>query len=351
VKISGVNITPLVAANGATTPVHALVELNCDTELTGLAIVAHEAAPSVHALVRELLTGADPRATMGWWERMGAALLQPDAAAGRARAALDIAMWDLKAKANGEPLWKTLGGTRCRMNAHLAWDGPADGSRMTDWFRRMHAGTGIRSGSLPATGDPDADVVAMAEVRAVLHATVPQSSLMLHFDGTGWPGEAVRHIRALESHVDLTWVRSPVRRGDFQAARRVGDSIRAAVCIGRGLTGMEAYLPYLQHYAANVIELDIAVLGVSGCIQMADAAFGLELPVVLSDYAGHLPVQLFPAFATATSVEFAYRTCTMAGPSPAVSFEDGRVLAGTEPGNGLSIDRAALAAATTGASR
>ena len=42
-------------------------------------------------------------------------------------AALDVALWDLKAKANDEPLWKTLGGARPRANSHAGAVGPTDG--------------------------------------------------------------------------------------------------------------------------------------------------------------------------------------------------------------------------------
>ena len=42
-------------------------------------------------------------------------------------AALDLALWDLKAKLNDEPLWKALGGRRPRVNVHAgACDAAAD---------------------------------------------------------------------------------------------------------------------------------------------------------------------------------------------------------------------------------
>ena len=36
-----------------------------------------------------------------------------------ALACLDIALWDLKAKINDEPLWKTLGGNNNKVNIHI----------------------------------------------------------------------------------------------------------------------------------------------------------------------------------------------------------------------------------------
>lgn len=332
-------------AAGSRSP-QALVELTTDTGLTGIATASESAARAVRALARDALTGADPRSAMGLWERMGRALSAPrDLAAVHARAALDVALWDLKAKANDEPLWKTLGGARPRAVVHLAWDGPGDPVGMLEWFRQMAAATGIRSGSLPAGDDPAKDLERLAEIQRALDATVPQSALMLHFDGRGCAKDAIRHVRALERVFDLAWVRSPVRPGDFRGARQVADSVAAAVCVGRGLPGIEAYLPYLQHYAANVLELDIAVLGISGCIQMADAAFGFELPVTLSACTGHLGVRLFSALPAPMSVEIGYRACRDESCATDLTFTGGFAVAGDRPGNGLTFDRTAL---TTG---
>jgi L-alanine-DL-glutamate epimerase-like enolase superfamily enzyme len=221
---------------------------------------------------------------------------------------------------------------------------------MLEWFQRMSIETGIRAGSMPASTNPATDLGRLAEVRKALRATVPESALMLHFDGTGWPNEAIRHVRALETSFDLTWVRSPVRYGDYQGARKVADSISAAVCMGHGFSGIEAFRPYLRHYAANVFELDIGTLGISGSIQMADAAFGFELPVALSSHPGHLATHLFSALPTPMSIEIGYRACSGTICSSDLALENGHAVAGNTPGNGLSIDRDALAAAQAGES-
>jgi L-alanine-DL-glutamate epimerase-like enolase superfamily enzyme len=325
-----------------------LVELISGSALSGRALTRAGVAAAVEALACDLLIGEDPRATMGLWERMGAAIsVTGHGAAAHARAALDVAAWDLKARANDEPLWKTLGGSRSRANAHLHLESrPADTAGMIEWYRALSAATGIRSASLPASADPGTDLQDLARLRTALGAITPDSALMVHFDGTGWPGDAIRHVRTLESAFDLTWVRSPVRPGDFRGARRVADGVAAAVCMGRGFPDPSAYLPYFEHYAANILELDVALLGVSGSMQMADAAFGFELPVALAAHPGHLAVQLFSALPTSTSVAIDRDPAGSGVVGSTVRFEQGCALAGVEPGNGLVIDREALRAAT-----
>ena len=78
-------------------------------------------------------------------------------------------------------------------------------------------------------------------------------------------------------------------------------------------------------------------LGISGSLQMADAAFGFELPVLLSGYPGHVPVHLFPALPTSMSVEIPF-TGFADTAAHGVTFAAGRALAGTKPGNGLSFE-------------
>jgi L-alanine-DL-glutamate epimerase-like enolase superfamily enzyme len=321
-----------------------LVELITGSTLCGFAVAPAAAAAAVEALARDLLVGEDPRSAMSLWERTGNAVSSGgDPASSFARGALDIAVWDLKARANDEPLWKTLGGSRPRANAHLHHEvRPPDADAMFDWYRTRSAATGIRSGSLPVGGDPETDLQGLASLKQALRVSGPESALMVHFDGSGRPEDAIRHIRTLESAFDLTWVRSPVRPADCAGARQVAGSVAAAVCMGRGFNGVHAYRPYLESYAANVLELDVALLGISGVLQMADAAFGFELPVALCPYPGDLPVQLFPALPTAMSVAIVSDLPAGRVVGSSVTFEGGRAVVGDGPGNGLVIDRDAL---------
>jgi len=69
------------------------------------------------------LIGEDPMATERLWEKLYW-LLSPRGQTGYAShaiAALDIALWDLKAKALGQPLWRLLGGARSRVPVYATF--------------------------------------------------------------------------------------------------------------------------------------------------------------------------------------------------------------------------------------
>jgi L-alanine-DL-glutamate epimerase-like enolase superfamily enzyme len=343
-KVLDVQLTPLESPLEPRR--HVIVQLATDAGITGIAIAPAIAASAARELVRDVLRGEDPRAAMGLWEKMARAGSSTDV--GPARAALDVALWDIKAKACDEPLWKTLGGGRASAMAHLFWDGESDLTAMLEWLRSTSTSTGIRSASIPSSDDPWRDEEQLSAVQAALGATLPQNNLMLHFPGTGWARDVIRHVRIVEKHLDVAWVESPVQRGDVRGARQVADHVGAAVCLGRGLCDVRDFRPYLLEYAANIIQLDVGSLGVSGCLQMADAAFGFELPVVLTSFPSDLAVQLFNALPTSTSVEIGYRALKQSGLST-VTFDNGRALADVGAGNGIDVNCGMLSGSAAGA--
>ena len=96
-----------------------LVQVHADEDVIGTAILPRAYSERLLKLAAELLVGEDPRAVSYHWERLAAANEASDRAFTVEIAALDVALWDLKAKLNGEPLWRTLGGLRPKVNTHI----------------------------------------------------------------------------------------------------------------------------------------------------------------------------------------------------------------------------------------
>ncbi len=194
--------------------------------------------------------------------------------------------------------------------------------------------------------DLEADIRRLGLIKDALKTSTPVPELMIDAGGRWWPKESIRHIRRIESEHDLTFVQGAVASGDFLASKRLADSIRAAVCAGGDLTTGSAYLPYLHHHAANVVAIDIQRLGITGAMQIADTAYGFELPVTLIASPGNIHVHVAAAMPNVMSVE-------VLDPQPAqgliatdVRFESGWGSAGDAAGNGLAIDRELLVKST-----
>ncbi|HKP64265.1 MAG TPA: enolase C-terminal domain-like protein [Polyangiales bacterium] len=311
-----------------------------DEALVGTAVGREDVIPAARALLEAWILGEDPRSVTGLWHRLNRGLDTHGAAtpARQAAALLDIALWDLKAKARNEPLWKTLGGSRPRVPVH----GSARPSTDSDQsLHDHHAGWardyGIRAGTLRVGIDRDADLRRIEFLQRALHpaAHAGPPTLILDADALWSPKEAIRNARALERAFDIAWVEAPTNRHDFLGLKRVSSAIRAAVCGGAGLDGFAQFLSHLHHRSLDIIQLDPSRLGITGALQLADAAFGLELPVVLCDAPGNLNAQLAGALPNVTSLE-------VSRPEPAfgtlvsdVRIEQGWAVAGDRPGHGL----------------
>ena len=83
-----------------------VIELHTDTELSGVTTGGGAATSIIRSLVDGVLIGQDPRHVTGLWQRMVNKHFKGghDGIANDAISALDIAMWDLKAKYNDEPV-------------------------------------------------------------------------------------------------------------------------------------------------------------------------------------------------------------------------------------------------------
>lgn len=334
-QITGIRTTLFACApaRSAGAPVSGcLLELLTDSDHAGIAIADIDLRRELAGLSARFLTGEDPRAAPAHWERMRRATR----ARGRVRAAmalLDVALWDLKAKAANEPLWQTLGGQRPRVNAVADCTIPP---------ARLRRG-GFHAGLLHA-GSAAADETRLRRARGALAHDGYPAELGLVLPGKWSVARSMRHVRGIERRIDLSWVAFADAGPAPAGIRRLSQGVRAAVAIGRGLRFPEDFAAHFRAHSFDIARVDIALNGLSGALACADAAFGLELPAMLCAAPGNLQVQLAGALPYLMNAELA-----PALPAPfhsAVHEEDGRLLAGDRPGNGLELNRAALARCT-----
>ena len=145
----------------------AFVFVDTDDGLTGIAPTSVVDPGSLLRPLEQELLGQDPRGVIGLWGRLcDRAFKRGVRGATRILiSALDVALWDLKAKAHDEPLWRTLGGAEPRVRAYasgidlsLSDDDlrafyRADGES-GDCGRQAQSGSGSGGGSPPAGHRP-----------------------------------------------------------------------------------------------------------------------------------------------------------------------------------------------------
>ena len=83
--------------------------------------------------------------------------------------------------------------------------------------------------------------------------------------------------------------------------------------------------------------------GITAALQMADAAYGYELPITLASSPGNIDAHLGSAMPYFKNLEITDPVPPESFLSTDVHIEDGWAIAGDKPGNGLEIDHDALA--------
>lgn len=339
-KITHVEAIAFKGASGAGERVSTLVEVHSDQGVSGIAILPGDLRSQV-TQAGGLLVDEDPRGVLGLHRLLLDSLPQGQFDSGIS--ALDVALWDLKAKLLEEPLWRTLGGSRPRVNAHAAG---FDFMESQDAFAaRCSAAVeqfGFRAIKLQAGSSDAADLIRLEVLRDALSARTRQPVLMIDLQEKLSAKDAVRLTRTLEEGFDLAWVEEPAPSWDCAALRHVSDSVRAAVCAGAKLQTTRDFLPHFRERSLDVVEINIANGGITAALEVANCAFGYELPVVLSAVPGNVHAHLGAVMPYCMSVEILEAKASRTVFDTGVQVVDGWAVAGDRPGLGLEVDRAAL---------
>jgi galactonate dehydratase len=274
---------------------------------------------------------------------------------GTAIAALDQAMWDLRGKVAGLPVYKLLGGPtrdRIRLYTHV---GIYDHSKMVEDARRdLEDGfTAVKTGAW--AGD-----TVLSEARAIdefaarvglLRETVgPDVEIMIDNHGRSRASSAVRLMHALSPY-RLFWFEEPTQPDDIEgllALRAAGATMDLAA--GERLYSKWDFRPLLEKRLVDVIQPDICHAGgITECKKIAALAEAYYVQVaphspqgpVSTAAAAHLAMAI-PNFQILEYVRSdPWRERVLQQPWP---VQDGHLVVPDRPGLGVELDEAAIAA-------
>ena len=320
------------------------VSIDTDEGLTGVVVGNPGARRPIHAL-EPLLVGKDPRGVRGLWKQMVDQVFKGgnEGAANDAISSIDTALWDLKAKAAGQPLWKLLGASTRFVKVYASGiDSPLSDDGLRSFYEGM-ARLGINAGKLKVGLDREADMRRVAVMRDALATSGKPPVLMIDSNEYWSPKQAIQHIRALEREFDLTWVEEPARRWDYRGLRKVSQSVSAAVATGENLNHLGDYMPLIANEAVDVVQIGVGTSGITGAMQVADLAYAFELPVSMMNCPGSFMAHLAACLPNHMMMEFidAGRDAVFANDG---RIEDGWLVLGDQPGLGIRFDEERLTA-------
>jgi len=196
-----------------------------------------------------------------------------------ALSALDMALWDVKARALDEPLWRLLGGAREKVGCYATVGLPGyDEAELAAVCRKWtDAGfTGVKM--LVAAGGRGVDEDAR-RVRAVRAAIGPGPMLMLDAN-CGMNVATARRLALMVEECDIAWFEEPVLGNDIEALATLRRSIRIPLAAGQMMQSLTWFREALTRGAVDWIQPNTAFCGgVSGMLRVLALAEAHGTPV------------------------------------------------------------------------
>ena len=183
-------------------------------------------------------------------------------------AGLDIALWDLRGKLLGQPVWQLLGGLRHNRLPVYVSGLPGRSTAERGALARSWTDRGFSALKFAAAV---ADRGEVAEMKAIRQAVGdgPRILVDLHWRYTAH--EAIRLIDRLCEY-DLHLAEAPVAPEDIDGQAQVARAVRTQIGLGEEWRTVYEYLPRLQARCMNVIQPEIAHTGITGFRRICELA-------------------------------------------------------------------------------
>jgi len=255
-----------------------------------------------------------------------------------ALSAVDIALWDLKARRAKSPLWRLLGGFNPCVPCYaggIDLDLPVEALlKQTD----DNLAKGFRAIKMKV-GRPDlgSDVKRVKAMRQHLGEGFP---LMADANMKWTVEEAIRAARAFQPY-DLTWLEEPIIPDDVAGHARIMAAGGVPIAAGENLRSLWEFKNYIAAGAVSYPEPDVTNCGgVTPFMKIAHLAEAFNLPVT-SHGAHEVTVHLLAACPNRSYLEEHGFGLDRYVAEP-LRIEEGFALAPDRPGHGIAFDWAGL---------
>jgi L-alanine-DL-glutamate epimerase-like enolase superfamily enzyme len=280
-----------------------IVKVDTDAGITGIGEVdsnplgakgiidgpfSHTAAAGLGSLV----IGEDPFETEKIWYKM----YRGNIYGGRrgvglhAMSGIDLALWDIKGKALGLPVWKLLGGgfhekMRCYASS-LFGKTPRETADLARRYRDRGFDA-VKFGWDPMGRDAATDVALVREARKGLGAG---PDLMIDA-GLVWDSKtALQRANAFEEY-DIFWLEEPLRPDDYEGYRRLAESTPLRIAAGEEESNRQSFLDLMDRGRIDVVQVDLTRCGgFTEAMKIAALAWDRGLPVANHGFTTYINV-------------------------------------------------------------
>ena len=230
-------------------------------DLSGGIDVTPEVASVVCAHFKKVLIGMDPLDNEKIWHEMWRPkLVGRRGVTTRVISGIDIALWDIKGKQAGMPLYKLLGGFTDKVDTYIAGGYYEKGKGLVELAEEMRQNVeiGVRAvkikvGALPINKDVE-------RVKICREAVGPDVKLMVDANNAYRHYKAIEFARKTEKY-DLFWFEEPVEPDDYIGQREITRSTSIPIAAGENEYTKYGFRDMINHRSVDILQPDALILG------------------------------------------------------------------------------------------
>ncbi|CAA9291940.1 MAG: mandelate racemase/muconate lactonizing enzyme family protein, partial [uncultured Chloroflexia bacterium] len=255
-----------------------------------------------------------------------------------ALAAVDVALWDVRCKAAGQPLWLLAGGANPTVPLYdteggwlqLSTEELVAGALESQ--ARGWPGVKLKVGKPRASED-------LERLRSVREALGSDMDIMVDANQSMTYPEARRRAKMFEE-VDVFWFEEPLPAEDITGHARLAAGTSIPIAVGESLYSPSHFREYLESGGAGIVQVDAARIGgITPWLKTAHLAETFNVKVA-PHFLMELHVSLAAAIPNALYVEHIPQLRTVM--TEEIRIIEGQAVAPQEPGIGISWDREAI---------
>jgi len=263
---------PQVQAKTASSQDSVLVRVRTDEGLEGVGeadsspevVKAIVDAPFSHNIacgLRQIVLGENPLEHERLWQKMYRRTMY----FGRtgvgitAMAAVDMALWDLKGKAFGQPIHRLLGGKQHeKLRAYASILFGKDGRETAEIARRWvgEGYTAVKFGWEPMGQSERLD----RELAAGAREGLGQHTLLIDA-GCVWDARTALQRAQAFAEYRAEWLEEPLREDDIEGYVWLRDRSPIPIAAGEGECGRESFRPLIDRRALDIYQVDLSRCG------------------------------------------------------------------------------------------
>ena len=339
-----------------------IVKVHTDAGITGLGEVDSSPlaakgaieSPFSHSAacgLKELVIGEDPFETEKIWHKMYRCNIYGGrgGAGFHAMSGIDLALWDIKGKALGMPVWKLLGGgfqnrLRCYASS-LFGETPKETGDRARRYRDMGF-TAVKFGWDPMGQDEKTDVALVREAR---RGCGDEMDLLIDA-GLCWDSKtALQRARAF-SEYNIFWLEEPLLPDDYEGYRRLCEASPVRIAAGEEESGRQSFLNLMDRGRIDLVQIDLTRCGgFTEAMKIASLAQDRGLPCANHGFTTYINVaaalHFLASIPNALIAEYVAEEETTLRDEitrQKIQAEDGMLKVPEEPGLGIELNDEAV---------